>query len=267
MNAAVVDVAGVDLSFGGVQVLREVTLEFHEGESVGLVGPNGAGKTSLLNCLSGVYRPSRGAISVLGHPTHGLRPHRIAALGVARTFQAGLNLAQMSLLEFVLLGRHRHHRHGVGSYALGLPWLLRQEEPHRAKAKWALEFVGLHGMGLRALEDLPYGVVKLADVARALASEPRVILLDEPASGLGAEARVEVGDALRRVRTELGITEVLVEHDMALVQRICERLVVLAEGSVLRDGVPGVVLADPAVATVFLGGEVMTDQQSTDVAG
>lgn len=248
------ELEGITLSFGGLQVLDGISLEVHKGEILGLVGPNGAGKTTLLNCISGVYRPDQGSMSLQSRSLTGLRPHRIARLGVGRTFQTPLPITRISVLEFVMIGRHCHFASGALSYALAIPWLSGREKDQRHKALRALDYVGLAGMEDRPLTDLPYGSAKLADLARVLASEPQLVLLDEPAAGL--DARTQLVEILRRLPADLGVTVLLIEHDMSVVQQVCQRLVVMSQGSILRVGPPAAVLSDPEVVTVFLGEEL-----------
>lgn len=232
-------VDGLGVSFGGVTALQDVTWSAARGECVGLVGPNGAGKSTLLNCVNRVVRPSTGTVTVLGRQAHRLRPHELARLGVARTFQSAENWRDVTVLELVATGLHVKRVRRAAA--------LRE-------AMAALDFVGLTSIARSRVRDIPYGHAKLADLARALVVRPTLLLLDEPASGLSGDERTVMARLLRRIKHELGITQVVVEHDMALVSECCDRIVVLSHGQVIGDGIPEVVLAQPDVVRELLDG-------------
>lgn len=244
---------GVGLRFGTVEVLRDVTFRVRRGEILALVGPNGAGKTSLLNCINGVYRPSSGTVSVHGTHTSGRRPHVIARHGVARTFQGGPAGTDMTVLELALLGRHVVTRAPALAYALGFAAIRRLERRDRESAMEVLDMLGLSDRADYYVADLSFGAAKLADLARALCSDPQVLLLDEPVSGLDSVARSDMVDTIKQISASLGPTVVLVEHDMSVVRRVADRVAVLTDGHVLRIGEPESVLADEEVARAFLG--------------
>lgn len=256
---------GVGLSFGTVEVLRDVTFGVRRGEILALVGPNGAGKTSLLNCINGVYRPSRGTVSVNGTRTSGRRPHVIARHGVARTFQGGPAGTDMTVLDLTLLGRHVITRAPALAYGLGIAAIRRLERHDSEHAMEVLDMLGLSDRADAYVADLSFGAAKLADLARALCSGPRVLLLDEPVSGLDSAARSEMVDTIKRVAASLEPTIVLVEHDMSVVRRVADRIAVLTDGHVLRIGEPESVLADEEVARAFLGRR--EPQESAPVLG
>lgn len=236
---AALEVSGVSVSFGGVHALRHVSWSAAVGECVGLVGPNGAGKSTLLNCVNRVVRPTAGSVSVLGSSVDRTRPHELARLGVARTFQSAENWRDVTVVDLVATGLHvKRVRRGAA---------LRQ-------AMDALDFVGLTSIARSWVRDIPYGHAKLVDLARALVVAPALLLLDEPASGLSGDERVAMATLLGRIKHDLGITQVVVEHDMALVQECCDRIVVLSHGQVIGDGVPEVVLAQPDVVRELLDG-------------
>jgi branched-chain amino acid transport system ATP-binding protein len=233
------EVTGVSVTFGGVEALRDVSWSAATGECVGLVGPNGAGKSTLLNCVNRVVRPTSGSVSVLGRSVDRKRPHELARLGVARTFQSAENWRNVTVVDLVATGLHVKRVRRAAA--------LRQ-------AMEALDFVGLTSIARSWVRDIPYGHAKLVDLARALVVSPTLLLLDEPASGLSGDERVEMAALLRRIKDELHVTQVVVEHDMALVQECCDRIVVLSHGQVIGDGVPEVVLAQPDVVRELLDG-------------
>lgn len=254
MTRPQVRVDGVCLRFEGLQVLRDVAFSCSAGEVLGLVGPNGAGKTSLLNCLSGVYVPQSGSMEILGRQVRGRRPDRIAALGVARTFQGLEAFAEFTVLDLVLLGRHLMLApHGILSYGLGLPFIGTLESRHRREAMEVLDTLGIADYAALPLAAVPYGVAKMADLARAVATEAPVLLLDEPASGLDVEDRRELAATLERVISSRTSSVIMVEHDMTLVSRTCSRVLVLSSGETVFDGPTAESLADPLVSSTLLG--------------
>jgi branched-chain amino acid transport system ATP-binding protein len=244
---------GVSLAFGGLRVLEDVSFEAPAGELLALIGPNGAGKTSVLNCISGLYRPQRGAIALGGRPITTARPERIAALGVARTFQHGELFPHMSVLENLLVARHARFRGGLLSQALFLPSVKREEVSHRRRIEEVLEFVELERYRHHAVDALPFGVQKIVGFARALAMEPSVLLLDEPSAGLNREEREDLARHILRIRHELGIAMVWVEHDMQMVADLADSICVLESGTPIANGRPGAVLSDPRVVQAYLG--------------
>lgn len=234
-------------------MLRHVTLGVRRGEVLALVGPNGAGKTSLLNCINGVYRPAEGSVSVHGTRISGRRPHVIARHGVARTFQGGPAGTDMTVMDLALLGRHVVTRTPALMYGFGIASLRGLERRDREYVMGILDLLGLADRATEYVADLSFGTAKLADLARALSSRPRVLLLDEPVSGLDSAARGEMVETIQMVSAELRPTVVLVEHDMSVVRRVADRIAVLTEGQVLRVGEPDSVLAEEDVARAFLG--------------
>lgn len=244
---------GVSLAFGGLRVLEDVSFEAPAGELLALIGPNGAGKTSVLNCISGLYRPQKGAIALGGRPITTARPERIAALGVARTFQHGELFPHMSVLENLLVARHARFRGGLLSQALFLPSVKREEVSHRRRIEEVLEFVELERYRHHAVDALPFGVQKIVGFARALAMEPSVLLLDEPSAGLNREEREDLARHILRIRHELGIAMVWVEHDMQMVADLADCICVLESGTPIANGRPEAVLSDPRVVQAYLG--------------
>ncbi len=239
--------------FGGVVALQDYTLDLREGDLLGLIGPNGAGKTTAFNLLSGVLRPSAGVIRFAGREVTGWPTHRIARLGIARTFQNVRLFGDLSVLDNVMAGLHARHGAGLLATALALPSLRRRETRIAERARAALEFVGLGGLADTRASDLAYGQQRLVEIARAVATEPRVLLLDEPAAGMNPSETDALADLLRRLHGELGIALLVVEHDMRLVMGVCRRIQVLEGGRLLAEGRPEEIQNDPAVIAAYLG--------------
>jgi branched-chain amino acid transport system ATP-binding protein len=248
--------AGVGLSFGGLRVLQDVTLETRPGELLCLIGPNGAGKTSVLNCVCGLYRPSTGSIHFGAHDLARLAPHRIARLGLARTFQHGELFAHLSVLENLQVARHARIRTRLLAEALRAPSVRREEAAHRAAIERVLEFTDLERFRHEPVAALPFGTQKIVGFARALAMEPKVLLLDEPSAGLNRDEREDLARYVLRIKHELGIPMVWVEHDMQMVADLADRIVVLDRGVRIAEGAPEAVLRDPKVVQVYLGSRV-----------
>ena len=244
---------GVGLRFGGLSVLSDVSLTVAAGELLALIGPNGAGKTSLLNCVSGLHRPSTGTIRCRGDDITGLAPHVIAARGIGRTFQHGELFGPMTVTENLLLGRHAAMRGGVLADGLFLPAARRQEVAHREAVERVIAFAELERYRHRPVASLPFGVQKLVGFARALALEPKVLLLDEPSAGLDRDEREDLARYILRVKHELAIAMIWVEHDMQMVADLADRLFVLHYGCRLADGPPAAVLGDPRVIDAYIG--------------
>jgi branched-chain amino acid transport system ATP-binding protein len=238
--------------FGGLTALTELSFAIESGTIHAIIGPNGAGKTTLLNLVTGFYRPSSGRVRFAGADVTGLPPHRLAALGLARTFQNLQIFLDMSAAENVLVGAHRHSDRRLAASFLQLPSLRRAEAALRAKAAGLLAAVGLAGAGDRIAGELPYGALKRLELARALAAEPLLLLLDEPAAGLNERETGEM-KALIRALPARGITVALVEHDMRLVMEVSDRILVLDHGSRLAEGTPEEIRRDPGVIASYLG--------------
>lgn len=250
----ILELHDVHMHFGGVMALKGVNAHIPRGIIQSIIGPNGAGKTTLLNCISGLLRPSSGAVIFQGEPLQGKRPHEIARLGVSRTFQHVALFPHLSVWENVMVGRHARTRAGFWAAGFRLPFMRREEAEIREEAEAWLVFAGLQDARDLPAGALPLGKQKILEIARALATDPAMILLDEPAGGLNTRETEELGDLLRRIQSK-GVTVVLVEHDMNLVMDISDRIVVLHFGQVLASGTPREVKDNPSVIQAYLGEE------------
>ena len=252
-KGATLSLQGVSLAFGGLKVLENVSFATRPGELLALIGPNGAGKTSVLNCICGIYRPGAGRIVFGGAEITRAKPHRIARLGIARTFQHGELFPHMTVTENLLLARHARIGTSVLAEGLFLPRVRAAEVQHRRAVEEVLEFVELERHRHRQVGALPFGLQKIVGFARALAMAPEVLLLDEPSAGLNREEREDLARHILRIKHELGIAMIWVEHDMQMVADLADRLYVLNYGVPLAEGSPEEVLADPQVVAAYLG--------------
>ncbi len=250
---AALEIEDLSVSFGGIHALTRVSLALAPHTLTALVGPNGAGKTTLLNALGGFCRPSGGSIRLDGHPVQDLSAHEIAARGVARTFQFVELFRHMSVVDNVLLGRHLLMGAGLIAGGLYFGRSRREQIVHRRRVEEIVEFLELERHRGALVGDLPFGVQKLVAIGRALAMEPRVLLLDEPSTGMNREEKEDLARFLLRIRHELGMAMLWVEHDMELVADLADRVSVLDFGQKIAEGPPDTVLADPRVAEAYLG--------------
>jgi branched-chain amino acid transport system ATP-binding protein len=249
---AELEIDNLTLRFGGLVVLDGLSLSVEAGELLALIGPNGAGKTSVFNCISGIY-PGEGAIRFRGDDIAGKKPHDIAALGIARTFQHGELFPQMSVVDNLLTGRHPRIKGNAIAEMLFLPSVRREEIRQREAVEKIIEFVELERYRHTAVGGLPFGTQKIIGFARALANEPAILLLDEPSAGLNREEREDLARFILRIKHQLGIAMIWIEHDMQMVADLADRIHVLDYGRTLASGPAEAVLKDEKVIAAYLG--------------
>lgn len=245
------EISDVSLSFGGIQALNQIQLNVQKGDLLAIIGPNGSGKTSLFNCLTGFYKPDIGSIKFEGQSLLELTPDAVARRGVVRTFQNLRLFQNMSVLDNIMLGRHIHFKKNL------LSVLFRnrsQEISHRAKCEELIEFLNLESYRMNLVGDCPYGVQKKVDIGRALAMEPRLLLLDEPVSGLTNEEKEEVTYWIHEIHGRMNLTIILVEHDLRVVTKLASRMLAMDHGEKIAEGSPSEVQRHPEVIKAYLGG-------------
>ena len=246
------EVSGITQIFGGVTALDTVSFSITKGDITGVIGPNGAGKTTLFNIITGIYRQTAGTVLLEGKDVTGLLPEKLARLAMVRTFQNIELFGAMTVLENVMVGMHTKSSSGLLACALKMPWSISEEKRIREGAEKWLEFTGITDLAGHTAASLPFGKGRLLEIARALAVGPRIILMDEPAAGLNSQETVSLAHLIKQIR-DLGITVVLVEHDMELVMDICDRIVVLNLGKKLAEGTPREIQDNHEVIAAYLG--------------
>lgn len=252
---ALLEVKKLTKNFGGLTAVSDVSLELNDGELVGLIGPNGAGKTTLFNLLTGVYEPSEGTVILDGHLLNGKAPYKIATLGLSRTFQNIRLFKDLTVLDNVLIAFGNHHKPHVLASFFRLPAFYKNEEELKAKALELLAIFDLDKEAETLAKNLAYGQQRRLEIVRALATEPKILFLDEPAAGMNPQETAELTALIRRIKNEFNITIMLIEHDMSLVMEVTERIYVLEYGRLIAHGTPDEIKNDKRVIEAYLGGE------------
>lgn len=255
MTAPLLTVRNLSHDFGGLRAVNGYNLDIRPGQIRGLIGPNGAGKTTVFNLLTGIYKPTEGEIFLDGERIDGLPPHRIASFGMSRTFQNLLLWRHMTVLEHVKLARYSKIRYGMIGAFLGTPARHREEKEIEAKALSFLDRLGIRHLADQVVINLPYGAQRRVEMARALATEPKVLLLDEPTAGMNPEELSQIMEIIRRVHEEFGLAILLIEHRLKVVMELCEAVQTLDFGAVIAEGTPQAIRNDPRVIDAYLGRE------------
>ena len=241
--------------FGGLKAVSDFDFFINKGELVGLIGPNGAGKTTAFNLITGVYQPTTGTIEFEGKSIVGLKPYQITQRGIARTFQNIRLFSELSVLDNVKIAFHSHVKYSVAEAVLRLGRYFSEEKDTEEKSMKLLKIFKLDGKAHEMAKNLPYGAQRRLEIARALAAQPKLLLLDEPAAGMNPQETQELMEMIRWIRKEFGLTVLLIEHDMSLVMGICERIYVLEYGMIIAKGTPAEIKSNPEVIRAYLGGE------------
>lgn len=243
------------MQFGGLKAVDNFNLSLNQGELVGLIGPNGAGKTTIFNMLTGVYYPTSGDIALNGKRVNGLKPYQISHSGMARTFQNIRLFKQLNILENVLVANHQHVQYNIFQALIRSPKFIRSQKEQKEKALKLLDIFNLKHKAYEEAASLSYGEQRKLEIVRALATDPRVILLDEPAAGMNPQEKIILMETISHIRKEFSLTILLIEHDMKLVMGICERILVLDHGVLIAEGTPEAIQKDQKVIAAYLGVE------------
>jgi len=262
MSDALLKAENVSEVFGGLKAVSDFNFYINPGELVGLIGPNGAGKTTAFNLFTGVYQPTTGQITFAGDSIVGLKPYQITQRGIARTFQNIRLFSELSVLDNVKIAFHSHVKYGMLEAVLRMGRYFSEEERVEEESRRLLRIFHLDGQENEKAKNLPYGAQRRLEIARALATKPKLLLLDEPAAGMNPQETKELMDMIRWIRKEFGLTILLIEHDMSLVMGICERIYVLEYGSTIAEGTPEEIKKNPEVIRAYLGGGGRTIWQS-----
>ena len=249
----VLEAEGVSIRFGGLQALNDVSVKVDEREIVGLIGPNGAGKTTFFNCLTGFYTPNEGRVKIRGEDVTDLRPDERTHRGIGRTFQQVGLVRSFTVLENLLVAQHQKIRYGIPAWLTAMPWSLQEESDLRERAFTVLDYMGLTRLANESLSNLSYGMLKQVEVAAVLATDPEILMLDEPLAGLGPEESEIFGNKLIDMRRELGITIVIIEHHVPFMLRVCDYVYVLNFGQLLAEGLPESIRTNREVAEAYMG--------------
>lgn len=263
---ALLEIQNLTKTFGGLRAIGGVSFSLDKGQIVSIIGPNGAGKTTFFNTLTGIYKPNEGSITFNGKSLVGLRPDQIAARGISRTFQNIRLFQEMTVIENILTGMHVHMKQSGIETLFRLPTFKKEEKEAEQKALRLMKYVGLKNVGNDLAKNLPYGDQRRLEIARALAADPMLLLLDEPAAGMNPQETEEITKLFRRIRDEMGITILLIEHDMRVVMNISENICVMDYGEKIAEGTPAEIRSNTSVIEAYLGRGAVAGQHEEKIA-